>query len=52
MSDQPCPLRDTPHPSHEWAPLIADPTHDRVFHVGLAVLDCPGVLAHTKGDPA
>lgn len=51
MADQLCLVRDTPHPPHRWAPLVADPIHERVFHLGLAALDCPGVPAHPEGDP-
>jgi len=32
-----------PHPRHTWSPLVADPVEDRVFHVGLAELVCPGL---------
>lgn len=42
MAD-PVPCRiDAPHGPHRWAPLVADPEHDRVLHIGLATLDCPG----------
>jgi hypothetical protein len=42
MTDRPC-LIDAPHPPHTWAPLVADPEHARVLHVGLATLHCPGM---------
>lgn len=40
------------HGPHQWAPLVADPSHERVLHVGLAMLACPGVTDPTPERPS
>lgn len=38
----PCHI-EAPHPEHDWTPLVRDPEHERMLHVGLATLRCKGV---------
>ena len=47
MTEHPCHI-EAPHGSHEWMPLVADPEHARVLHVGLATLTCPGKVSGTR----
>lgn len=41
LRGHPC-LIDAPHREHDWTPIVVDPDHERVLHVGLATLTCPG----------
>lgn len=31
------------HPPHEWYPMVPDPENERVLHLGLAAVQCPGI---------
>jgi hypothetical protein len=40
--DHPCHIAER-HSGHFWWPAIPDPVEDRVVHIGLVELWCPGV---------
>jgi hypothetical protein len=31
------------HPAHPWWPAVPDPDSERVLHLGLAEVTCPGI---------
>lgn len=34
-----------PHDAHDWLPIVQDPGAERVLHVGMASVRCPGLAA-------
>ena len=39
-----------PHAPHDWWPLVPDPQFDRVMHIGLVELRCPGLKREEERD--